>query len=73
MDPIDFDPYAPTDAIPYQLFADMRARCPVARIPVGWYLSRLDDVVDREQVGRHVRRQLPCARSGRAGGREVRQ
>jgi cytochrome P450 len=23
----------------------MRARCPVARIPVGWYLSRLDDVV----------------------------
>ena len=50
MDPIDFDPYMPTDAIPYPLFADMRARCPVARIPVGWYLSRLDDVVTASRL-----------------------
>ena len=45
MQTIDFDPYTSGESVPYSLFAEMRAQCPVARIPVGWYLSRLDDVM----------------------------
>jgi cytochrome P450 len=45
VDVVDFDPYTSGESVPYALFAEMRAKCPVARIPIGWYLSRLDDVV----------------------------
>ena len=44
-DIVDFDPYTSGESVPHTLFAEMRAQCPVARIPIGWYLARLDDVV----------------------------
>jgi cytochrome P450 len=50
MEVIDFDPYTSGESVPHELFADMRARCPVARIPVGWYLARLDDVVTASKL-----------------------
>lgn len=47
---IDFDPYTSGESVPNELFAEMRAKCPVARIPMGWYLSRLDDVVTASKL-----------------------
>ncbi|MEO8691883.1 MAG: cytochrome P450 [Acidimicrobiales bacterium] len=47
---VDFDPYSSGASVPNELFADMRARCPVARIPMGWYLARLDDVVTASKL-----------------------
>jgi cytochrome P450 len=49
-DIIDFDPYTSGESVPNELFAEMRARCPVARIPMGWYLARLDDVVTASKL-----------------------
>jgi cytochrome P450 len=50
MDIVDFDPYTSGESVPNELFAEMRARCPVARIPIGWYLARLDDVVTASKL-----------------------
>jgi len=47
---VDFDPYTSGESVPNALFADMRARCPVARIPMGWYLARLGDVVTASKL-----------------------
>jgi cytochrome P450 len=47
---IDFDPYTSGESVPHSLFAEMRAQCPVARIPIGWYLSRLDDVISASKM-----------------------
>ena len=44
-DTVDFDPFTQTESVPHNLFARLRAECPVARVPVGWYLSKRDDVV----------------------------
>ena len=41
-----FDPFEAADSIPYDEFAEIRRRCPVARTPTGWYLSRRDDVLE---------------------------
>jgi cytochrome P450 len=46
MSAIEFDPFQSTDDVPYELFADMRRRCPVAPTPSGWYLARQDHVVE---------------------------
>ena len=43
-DAIDFDPFDATVGIPHDLLTDLRERCPVAPIPVGWYLTRHADV-----------------------------
>ena len=50
METIDFDPYTSGESVPHSLFAEMRARCPVASIPIGWYLSRLDDVITASKM-----------------------
>ena len=49
-DVVDFDPYTSGDSVPNALFAEMRAQCPVARIPIGWYLARIDDVVTASKL-----------------------
>ena len=49
-DIVDFDPYTSGESVPHALFAEMRAQCPVARIPIGWYLARLDDVVTASKM-----------------------
>lgn len=41
---VDFDPFDATVGIPHELLGELRERCPVARIPVGWYLTRHADV-----------------------------
>ena len=42
---IDYDPFQQKDAVPHGLFATMRAQCPVAKIPVGWFLAKQADVL----------------------------
>ena len=39
-----FDPFEARDDVPYDEFARLRATCPVAPTPSGWYLARRDDV-----------------------------
>ena len=46
MTTIDFDPFEIRDDIPHELFTELRATCPVARTPSGWYLARHDDVLE---------------------------
>src|ERR1700728_3236368 len=43
---VELDPFAPSDRVSYEQLGQMRQECPVARIPVGWYLSRQSDVLD---------------------------
>ena len=43
---VEFDPFAPRDEVPHELFAEIRGRCPVARIDSGWFLSRQADVLE---------------------------
>jgi cytochrome P450 len=46
-DTIDFNPFADHAEVPYELFASLRARCPVARTPLGpRFVTRHDDVVN---------------------------
>lgn len=47
---IDFDPFAARDNIPHELFTELRAQCPVARTPTGWYLARHDDVLEATKL-----------------------
>ncbi|MDE0117252.1 MAG: hypothetical protein OXT07_11600 [bacterium] len=35
-----FDPFAHLEDVPYDALAELRAECPVARTPTGWYLSK---------------------------------
>jgi cytochrome P450 len=46
MTTIDFDPFEARSDIPHELFTQLRAGCPVARTPTGWYLARQDDVLE---------------------------
>lgn len=48
---VDLDPFAALPAVDHAGLRDLRERCPVARIPVGWYLSERDDVFE---ATRHV-------------------
>jgi hypothetical protein len=50
MSDIDYDPFASRDTIPYDVFGELRAGCPVARIPAGWYLARQDDVLEAARL-----------------------
>ena len=43
-DTVDFDPFTQTESVPHDLFARLRADAR-SRVPVGWYLSKHDDVV----------------------------
>jgi cytochrome P450 len=43
---IELDPFRAEDQVPYEQLRTMRRECPVARIPVGWYLSRQAEVLD---------------------------
>ena len=44
---IEFNPFADHAEVPYDLFASLRARCPVARTPLGpRFVTRHPDVVD---------------------------
>ncbi len=41
-----FDPFAHLEDVPYDTLAGLRAECPVARTPTGWYLTKFDEVLD---------------------------
>ena len=43
---IELDPFQARDHVPYEQLRIMRKECPVARIPVGWYLSRQAEVLE---------------------------
>jgi cytochrome P450 len=45
MSAVEIDPFEWSD-VPHDLFTEVRATCPVARSAGGWYLSKLDDVVE---------------------------
>ena len=36
---VDFDPFDASVGIPHERFSELRETCPVARIPVGWFLT----------------------------------
>ncbi|MCY3631542.1 MAG: cytochrome P450 [bacterium] len=40
-----FDPFAYPEEVPIDTLAELRAECPVARTPTGWYLTKFDDVL----------------------------
>ena len=43
---IELDPFRAGDHVPYEQLKTMRRECPVARIPVGWFLSRQAEVLE---------------------------
>jgi cytochrome P450 len=43
---IGLDPFEAVDHVDYERLRTMRTECPVARIPVGWYLSTQADVLE---------------------------
>jgi cytochrome P450 len=43
---IELDPFRAEDHVPYEQLRTMRRECPVARIPVGWFLSRQAEVLE---------------------------
>lgn len=43
---VELDPFEAGDHVPYEQLRSMRQQCPVARIPVGWYLTRQDEILD---------------------------
>src|SRR5262249_33537053 len=43
---VDLDPFASSEIVDYDALRAMRQECPVARIGVGWYLSRQSEVLD---------------------------
>lgn len=40
-----FDPFAYPEEVPHETLNELRAECPVARTPTGWYLTKFDDVL----------------------------
>jgi hypothetical protein len=42
---VELDPFDVNAEIPHELHQQMRASCPVARIPVGWFLTRHAEVL----------------------------
>ena len=44
-DPFNFDPFKPETTVRHDLFDRIRHTCPVAKIPVGWFLSKQADVL----------------------------
>ena len=40
-----FDPFAYPEEVPHDTLTGLRAECPVARTPTGWYLTKFDDVL----------------------------
>ena len=42
---VDFDPFKPEAAVNHELFARLRNECPVAKLRVGWFLSKQADVL----------------------------
>jgi cytochrome P450 len=42
---VEFDPFDASVGIPHELFDELRSECPVARIPVGWFLTRHAEVL----------------------------
>ena len=70
---IDYDPFQQKDAVPHGLFATMRAQCPVAKIPVGWFLAKQADVLTATKDVETFVASFPRARGRRSRGREVHQ
>lgn len=44
MTAVEYNPFDVEAGIPVELHRELRATCPVAKIPVGWFLSRYADV-----------------------------
>jgi len=42
---VEFDPFEVDAEIPHDAHRALRSACPVAQIPVGWFLARHGDVV----------------------------
>jgi len=42
---VDFDPFDASVGIPHERFEELRQTCPVARVPVGWFLTRHAEVL----------------------------
>ncbi|HEY2304127.1 MAG TPA: cytochrome P450 [Acidimicrobiales bacterium] len=45
MSTVDLDPFDVNARIPHEMHQEMRSTCPVARIPVGWFLTRHAEVL----------------------------
>jgi cytochrome P450 len=43
---IELDPFEAADQVDYERLRALRSECPVARIPVGWYLSRQEEILE---------------------------
>jgi cytochrome P450 family 109 len=46
MSAVEYDPFDVAQEIPVDIHRELRQACPVARIPVGWFLTRHADVRD---------------------------